>query len=432
MLLGRSAAVLPRVTFALSPVARPCGCPGPLRLRRTRRRRIASLVHGRFVAVEKTGCCPAHRSLPAVRSRDLARLVPAGGTYACDLIVRVGIAHFLECRQLEEIQADLATRFALAVPVRTLGHLARVFVAYVQVVHHESVPLLRRDMRRRGGYVLHVDGTCEEGSRVLLVCMDSVSDQVLDSKKIGSENTVEVRGVLEGIRDEWGVPLSTVHDLRQTILAATAEVFPDVPQFVCHFHFAADVGKDILGPGVDRLRKLFRDVKLRPKLGAVARSLREFAVDAGGAHVLSALLDGASLESRKCDLPEGTGLGVVHGLVSWVLAYSRAGRGYGFPFDIPYLDLYERVRRILATVVEGERAPDFADGAVRGRCRAHFFRRESAAVVQNRRPSPCETSPAYPPPDRVAMAGRKSRRSASLGTPGEISAQIASTRVRCS
>jgi hypothetical protein len=338
--------------------------------------------------VETTGFCPVHPALPDVRSREIGRLVPKGANHAYDLLVRVGVAHFLECRQYTEIKACLATRFGLEVPVRTLGHLARKFVACVEVVHHESIPLLRRDMLRRGGYVLHVDGTCEEGSRVLLVCMDSVSGQVLDSRKITSENAAEVGAVLRVVRAEWGVPLAVVHDLRPSLLTSVGEVFPEVPQFVCHFHLAADVGKDILGPGVDRLRRLFRQVKLRPKLGAVARSLRDFAVEADGAHVVTALLDGRPLPFSSGAIPEATGLGVVHGLVSWVLAFSRSGRGYGFPFDVPYLVLYERVvavhgllagipdagpaekgrvddeltrlRRILSTVVEGEHQAEFA------------------------------------------------------------------------
>ena len=292
----------------------------------------------------------------------------------------------MECRQYAEIQAELATSHGLEIPVRTIGHLARKFVAYVQVVHQESVPLLRKDMLRRGGYVLHIDGTCEEGSRVLLVCMDSLSGQVLGSKKIASENAREVSEVLKGVRQEWGSPLAVVHDLRRSLLTSVGEVFSGVPQFVCHFHLAADVGKDILKGSVDHLRRLFRQGKTRPKLGALARSLREFAVEADGAHVVRALLDG--LPPCRGAMPDEKSLGVVHGLVSWILAYSRAGCGYGFPFDLPWLEFYQRVvavhdllggirttwptkagrvtdkfhrlHQILDTVVRGEHAADFA------------------------------------------------------------------------
>ena len=304
-----------------------------------------------MVALEKSGYCPQHPDHPEVRSRELASLVPEGCNHAYDLIVRVGTAHRLEHRQYGEIKTDLSARFGLEIPVRTLGNLAREFIAYVQVVHRESVPLLRRDIASRGGYVLHVDGTCEEGSRVLLVCMDSVSGQVLDSTKIGSENTAEVVAALTAVRDDWGTPLATVNDLQRALLAAVQEVFPETPHFVCHFHLAADVGKDILGDGVARLRQLFRDVKLRPKLRSLGRSLEAFATDPDGTHVVAGLLDGDHLPAGTV-LREETGLGVVQGLVSWILAFKRSGDGYGFPFDIDYLALYERVVAVDELVTE--------------------------------------------------------------------------------
>ena len=304
-----------------------------------------------MVALEKSGYCPGHPHLPEIRSRELASLVPEGCNHAYDLVVRVGTSHRLEHRQYGEIKTDLSARSGLEIPVRTLGNLAREFIAYVQVVHRESIPLLRRDIAGRGGYVLHVDGTCEKGSRVVLVCMDSVSGHVLDSTKIGSENTAEVVGALERVRDDWGSPLATVSDLRQALLAAVAEVFPGTPHFVCHFHLAADVGKDILGDGVACLRQLFRDVKLRPKLRSLARSLEAFATDPDGSHVVAGLLNGDH-PPTGASLPEEIGLGVVQGLVSWILAFKRSGDGYGFPFDVPYLALYERVVAVDELVAE--------------------------------------------------------------------------------
>lgn len=310
-----------------------------------------------------------------------------GANVAYDVLVAVGVSRFLQCRQLQEIQADLSRSHGVEIPVRTLGYLARKFVAYVQLIHEQSVPQLCRAMRKRGGFVLHIDGTCEEGSRVLLVCMDSLSGQILDSRKIASESNEEVRGPLEDVREQWGTPLAVVHDLRRSLINAAGEVFPEVPQFVCHYHLAADVGKDILNGHVDRLRRLFRRTKLRPRLGALCRSLREFAAEAGGDPVVSSLLDCRIPQEIEDRVTPNNALGTVHALVSWILAFSRAGDGYGFPFELPYLVLYDRVVEvhrvlrgisatwprkgkgamaklsrldaILSTVVEGEYAEEF-------------------------------------------------------------------------
>jgi len=164
------------------------------------------------------------------------------------------------------------------VPESSVNYLARKFVAYFQIVHEESVGLLRSDMRKRGGYILHIDGTCDKGSRVLLVCVDSLSGQVLDSRKIGSENHEEVLGILKAMRKNWGIPMAVVHDLRKAFFSAVGKAFPGVPQFACHFHFVADVGKDILSVRQSELRTLFRREKIKPKLRELVRSLKTFAV----------------------------------------------------------------------------------------------------------------------------------------------------------
>ena len=282
-----------------------------------------------------------------MRSQHLQRIVAPGSTVAYDVLVHVGIARFVECRQNEEIKMDLSRHYGAEIPERTISYLAQKFVAYFQVVHHQSVVLLREDMRHRGGYILHIDGTCEEGSQVLLVCLDSLSEQILDSRKIGSENSEEVQGVLEDVRRDWGVPLAIVHDLRKSLITAAGETFRGVHQFVCHFHLASDVGMDILSPHVDRLRQLFRRTKVRPKLAALCRSLRQFAVQEDGTeHVVSLVLACRSASQLQQQVTPETACGTIHALLSWILAFSCAGEGYGFPFDLPYLTLYERIEEV--------------------------------------------------------------------------------------
>ena len=296
------------------------------------------------MAVEKQGYCPAHPELPTARSQQLAGLIAPGAEYAYDVLARVGLARFLECRQGDEIRTDLSRHYGIEVPVSTVSYLARKFIAYFQVVHRESIGLLRADMQGRGGYILHIDGTCEEGSGVLLVCLDSLSGQVLESRKISSENHEEIKGVLQDVRRDWGIPIAMVHDLRRTLITAAGEVFQGVPQFVCHYHLAADVGKDILGPHEDRLRRLFRRTKVRPKLRLLIRSLKDFAVcPQSGQHRVNSVLGIRSKDKLRPHCGPEVTQGVAHALASWILAFPQDGEGYGFPFDIAYLNFYQRI-----------------------------------------------------------------------------------------
>jgi hypothetical protein len=221
------------------------------------------------------------------------------------------------------------------------------------VVHQQSVTALREAMKARGGYILHIDGTCEEASRVLLVCMDSLSMQVLESRRIHSENHDQVRDVLREVRRDWGLPLAIVHDLRRALITAAAEVFPGVRQFVCHFHLAADVGKDILSPHHERLRGALRRTGARAKLRELMRSLKGFAIcEESGDPMVSLLLSLPSPKELREHCTAESVNGAVHGLAGWILAYAQDGEGYGFPFDVPYLDFYERLvqaHQMLAT-----------------------------------------------------------------------------------
>jgi hypothetical protein len=89
-----------------------------------------------------------------VRSAQLARIVAPGARNAYDVIASVGIERFMEHRQYQEIAVELSRRLGIDVPQRTVSHLGQKFVAYFAIVHQESTPLLRKDMRDRGGYIL--------------------------------------------------------------------------------------------------------------------------------------------------------------------------------------------------------------------------------------------------------------------------------------
>ena len=297
-----------------------------------------------FKAVEIQGYCARHKQLPPARSQELQTIVAPGDNYAYDTLVQVGLRRFTHYRQASEISLELLNQFGIVAPESSVNYLARKFVAYFQIVHEESVGLLRSAIRKRGGYILHIDGTCDKGSRVLLVCVDSLSGQVLDSRKIGSENHEEVLGILKAMRKNWGLPMAVVHDLRKAFFSAVGKAFPRVPQFACHFHFVADVGKGILSVHQSKLLSLFRCTKVRPKLRELVRSLKKFAVSKDGQeHVVNSILNQRSKKKLQAHCNPETIEGSIHALAAWILAYTRDGEGYGFPFDMPYLNFYKRI-----------------------------------------------------------------------------------------
>ncbi len=74
--------------------------------------------------------------------------------------------------------------------------------------------------------------------------IDSLSEIVLGNLKIPSESEANIVPFLECIKKSHGTPLALIHDMGKGILAAVGKVFPGVPDFICHFHFLRDIGKD--------------------------------------------------------------------------------------------------------------------------------------------------------------------------------------------
>lgn len=115
-----------------------------------------------------------------------------------------------------------------------------------------------------------------------------------------------------------------------------------IPVLACHQHFLADIGADLLEPAHNQMRDLFRKIKLLPQLRAFVRlhgrRLGESIGDGRQA------LDRWLAESDPAQpIPDGVGgITTVRSLAQWVLDYHADGAGQGFPFDLPWLDLYRR------------------------------------------------------------------------------------------
>jgi hypothetical protein len=119
----------------------------------------------------------------------------------------------------------------------------------------------------------------------------------------------------------------------------------DIPVLSCHQHFLQDIGTDLLDAAHGKLRALFRRFKIRPGLRDLARDLgRKLGGDiAEGRHAVRAWQEA---EKSHHTLPEGkAGITVVRALAQWVLDYPADSQYQSFPFDRPYLDLYERCLR---------------------------------------------------------------------------------------
>ena len=275
------------------------------------------------------------------RSEELCNLVPSGANFGYDVMSYAGKALFLRHRNEQEVVAELEQR-NIQISLREVSLLGMKFIAYIAIAHQKIAPGITADMQTRGGYICHLDATCEGGDPLLMSSIDSLSDIIMGNVKIPAENAKHITPFLERIKKTFGTPLALVHDMGKGILKAVAKVFPDVPDFICHFHFLRDIGKDFLGAEYDIIRNRLRKHGISAKLRYRAKHLKHH-IDQNPelAQALEAGIQDASLQDDALALLPVLS---VYSLIQWALQGKSEGNGYGFPFDRPHLAFAKRIR----------------------------------------------------------------------------------------
>ncbi len=315
-------------------------CDSGLHVQKTRTKTVVTMDIGAFRAKETVLFCPNDQTI--FTSAQLRSLVPEKGSFGFDVIVKVGLSLFVHCRNNQETMKELAAKNVF-VSEREISYLGRKFIVYLALAHRESQPRLRELMAGNGGYILHVDGTCEGDSPNLFCGLDGISELVLDTIKIPSEKKKLLVPFFKRIKEQYGDPKALVHDMGRGILSAVEEVFPDVADFICHFHFLRDLGKDLLLDDYTAVHKRLRKLKVRSLLRQRAKYFEQKIDPASQSldEIMASLKSGVWQTSCLEHIP----LITTYALIHWVFEYPRQSNGYGFPFDRPYLDFYRRLQK---------------------------------------------------------------------------------------
>jgi hypothetical protein len=255
-----------------------------------------------------------------------------------NVLVDVGMALFVECKNEKQIQAELKS-CNISISIRQIGYLAKKFIVYPALAHRESRGKIKDLLLLRGGYILHLDGTCEGDSPHLMSALDEIAQIVLDNIKIASEKADKIIPFLRRIKQSYGIPLALVHDMGAGILSAVKEVFPGVADYVCHYHFLRDIGNDLFGIEYARIRSELKKNSIRPSLRKIVKALEEsIETQPELANNLDCYL---KHEGKSGDVLPSV---LAYILSNWILDANSELNGYGFPFDRSHLIFYKRLK----------------------------------------------------------------------------------------
>jgi hypothetical protein len=127
-------------------------CGSMLNVQKTCAKTVVTMDIGAFRAREAVLFCPHDQTV--FTSQQLRSLVPEHGTFGFDVIVEVGLALFVHCRNNQQAMKELAEKNVF-VSEREISYLGRKFIVYLALAHRQSHSRLRNLMAQRGGYILH-------------------------------------------------------------------------------------------------------------------------------------------------------------------------------------------------------------------------------------------------------------------------------------
>ena len=326
-------------TISFAPLIKHCPhCTAALQVWKTRRSTVATLSIGTFRVHETILHCPCCERRYA--SEELRKLKPHRSRYGYDVMVYVGKAMFLASRSEEQIQGELTDK-RLSISKREVSFLAKKFIVYLSVAHKQSQPRIAQTLSLNGGYILHLDATCEGDSPHLMCGLDGITEIVLENVKMASEKAETIVPFLRKIQKAYGDPVAAVHDMGKGIIHAVERVFPGIPDFICHYHFLAAVGKNLLQKDNDTLRLRLSKHGIQGKLRQRARELKRKVEKSPD--LVSSLLKTMEKKRVAGSVSDRMPAVATYALALWALAGKKQGGGYGFPFDRPYLSFYRRL-----------------------------------------------------------------------------------------
>ena len=319
-----------------------------MRIQRTVLRYPRGILLGEPIVKHQIKKCPlCKREYPF---EQLHQLIPPHGNYAYDIIIYVGLERFRHHRQNLEIQEQILHRFKLWLPESTINALAHQFLDYFSAVHYAKANDIAQLIKSNGGYVAHFDGTCEAGTSVLFSVIDEISQIVLLTTRMPSENLKEVKDFFTKCKNLYDHPLAIMRDLSTNYQPAIKDVFDQVVDLICQYHFLENVGKALLKKNHQQLTGIIRNLKVKTQFKSIRKKLVQTTIDKPS--ISSKQLEqfiknphiniDIILNLDKTILQKH----LTYIILRWLDDYSSELKGEYFPFDQPALVYYRRCVQI--------------------------------------------------------------------------------------
>jgi len=322
-------------------------CNGKTTLLKTDRKICYSFNLGKVTLISGCKFCADHKYFSDTQDRVIryesnlaAMTVDKGYRVTFDLVVKVGRLRYDDHRQLHEIQSYLKCSPArIDLPLSTIAMIAKRFLSFCRLLHQSREEEIREDIRARDGYFLHFDGSTEHKCNgYSLVLLDSRSGHILESLMVESESHNIIKNTLNKVYNKYGRPLVVISDLKPGFVKACRAVFgKSVIHILCHYHFLRTFRDEFTENHIFIKTCMTKKWKIQTGLSKQLKSLPAAQPKAGYPKEMKTLEEIEQYVEKTRDV-----LGAYRYVLRWILNFRQASAGKGVPFDLPYLDLYNR------------------------------------------------------------------------------------------
>jgi hypothetical protein len=182
--------------------------------------------------------------------------------------ILIGLLRWRIGMKRHEIQAFLRPK-GIALSTGTISNRSLDFLLLFKQLHEAKTAEIKALIERKGGMILHMDGTHRSGGRVVFVLQEGHNGIVLDTDLIPSEAEEHVKPILSKFKKTYGSPLVIVRDMAKGLALCASNIFSNKPQQICQVHFIRILEKNLVTEYHKRLKNLIVKHRLTSKLRAL-------------------------------------------------------------------------------------------------------------------------------------------------------------------
>ena len=244
----------------------------------------------------------------------LDAIIPDNHHFDFKVTIVVGLLRWMMDYQRDEILLLLQSR-GIDISTGEISLLSQQFLLRFYCVQKRHVADL---LGAIDSYILHLDGTGETGNEIVFMAKEGKTGITIDAISMPSESVEYIVPFLMRIKEVLGDPLAIVRDMGNAIRTASSEVFPNVLQLICQYHFICNLGNAIFAD--------YSDFKNRVVKTKALSSISKIRIEHSGEGIRWA---------------EALWVGVA----SEYILHPRELRSK-FPFALPYVDVFDRCMEV--------------------------------------------------------------------------------------